>query len=82
MDEDLHRELIAALRLQQGWGADEALEPVPQDRMAGDRRIPAPTPARPAAVEKVQERGTSQIHHSDRIDQAGRVHPAALGRTP
>lgn len=35
--------LLAALRLQLDWGVDEALEVLPQDRLA--QRVPAPAPA-------------------------------------
>ncbi len=38
---------LAALRLQLAWGADEALEEIPQDRRNAARRPPAPPPPDP-----------------------------------
>ncbi|MCU0984567.1 MAG: uracil-DNA glycosylase [Acetobacteraceae bacterium] len=48
MDQGMRAELAAALALQLAWGADEALEDVPQDRRTA--RLGA-APAKPAAAE-------------------------------
>lgn len=47
----MREELLAALRLQLDWGADEALETAPLDRFAARAELPAavPEPMRPAA---------------------------------
>ena len=42
--------LLAALRLQMEWGADEALEALPVDRFAAPPPVPAAAPASPAAL--------------------------------
>jgi DNA polymerase len=55
MDPGMRRALEAALALQHGWGADEALDDTPHDRRAWREPVATPSalpaPARPAAAQ-------------------------------
>lgn len=83
MEAETQAALIAALRLQLDWGADEALADLPLDRTAGAADTPAraevapPAEARPAEARPAESAATEARPVAAR---AGRAPPPAAAR--
>jgi DNA polymerase len=76
MEADTQAALIAALRLQLDWGADEALADLPLDRTASA----APAPDTPARAEVARPPGTGPTEARPAALRAGRAPPPAAAR--